>query len=105
MDDRLFRILAATEVMKGINPNTIVHRTQALHGLFDGLVGLSWSGREKSRAGFGEAFLLAMQSFTDLSANIYHGHTYKRSENFMGQSCKQMLYARLPQASGRKIRR
>lgn len=32
---------AATEVMKGINPNTVVHRTQALHGLFDGLVGLS----------------------------------------------------------------
>ena len=32
---------AATEAMKGINPNTIVNRTQALHGLFDGLVGLS----------------------------------------------------------------
>lgn len=32
---------AATEVMKGINPNIVVHRTQALHGLFDGLVGLS----------------------------------------------------------------
>ncbi|MCB1085491.1 MAG: DUF932 domain-containing protein [Verrucomicrobiae bacterium] len=32
---------AATEVMKGGNPNTVVHRTQALHGLFDGLVGLS----------------------------------------------------------------
>lgn len=28
---------AATEGMKGINPNTVAHRTQALHGLFDGL--------------------------------------------------------------------
>jgi len=32
---------AATEVLKGINPNTVVHRTPALHGLFHGLVGLS----------------------------------------------------------------
>lgn len=32
---------AATEWMKGINPNTVAHRTQALHGLFDGMVGLS----------------------------------------------------------------
>jgi len=32
---------AATEAMKGVNPNTVVRRTQALHGLFDGLVGLS----------------------------------------------------------------
>lgn len=32
---------AATEVMKGVNPHTVVKRTQALHGLFDGLVGLS----------------------------------------------------------------
>lgn len=31
---------AATEVMKGINPHTVVNRSQALHGLFDGLVGL-----------------------------------------------------------------
>ncbi len=32
---------AATEVMKGANANTLVARSQALHGLFDGLVGLS----------------------------------------------------------------
>ena len=32
---------ACTEAMKGINPNTMVNRSQALHGLFDGLVGLS----------------------------------------------------------------
>lgn len=32
---------AFTEVSKGINPNTMVNRTQALHGLFDGLVGLN----------------------------------------------------------------
>lgn len=32
---------AATEVMKGTNPNVVVNRTQALHGLFDGLVGLN----------------------------------------------------------------
>ena len=32
---------AFTEVAKGINPNTMVNRTQALHGLFDGLVGLN----------------------------------------------------------------
>lgn len=32
---------AATEAMKGINPNTVVNRTQGLHGLFDSLVGLS----------------------------------------------------------------
>ena len=35
---RLFN--AATKMMKGINPNTVVNRTEALHGLFDGLVGL-----------------------------------------------------------------
>ena len=32
---------AATECMKGTNPNVVMNRTQALHGLFDGLVGLS----------------------------------------------------------------
>ncbi|MCB1087502.1 MAG: hypothetical protein KDM63_10690 [Verrucomicrobiae bacterium] len=32
---------AATEAMKSINPHTVVGRTQALHGLFDGLVGMS----------------------------------------------------------------
>lgn len=32
---------AATEVMKGGNPYALVARSQALHGLFDGLVGLS----------------------------------------------------------------
>ena len=32
---------AGTECMKGTNPNTIVNRTQALHCLFDGLVGLN----------------------------------------------------------------
>ena len=32
---------AFTEASKGINPATLVNRTQALHGLFDGLVGLS----------------------------------------------------------------
>ena len=32
---------ASTEVLKGINPHTVVNRSQALHGLFDGLVGLS----------------------------------------------------------------
>ena len=32
---------ACTEVFKGINPHTVVNRSQALHGLFDGLVGLS----------------------------------------------------------------
>lgn len=32
---------AATEVMKGVNPNQVVNRTEALHGLFDGLVGLN----------------------------------------------------------------
>ncbi len=32
---------AFTEASMGINPATLVHRTQALHGLFDGLVGLS----------------------------------------------------------------
>jgi hypothetical protein len=32
---------ACTEVFKGINPHTVVNRSQALHGLFDGLVDLS----------------------------------------------------------------
>ncbi len=32
---------ACTEALKGINPHTAVARSQALHGLFDGLVGLS----------------------------------------------------------------
>lgn len=32
---------AATETMKGASPSTLLARTQALHGLFDGLVGLS----------------------------------------------------------------
>lgn len=32
---------AFTEASKGINPHTVVNRTQALHGLFDGVVGLS----------------------------------------------------------------
>lgn len=32
---------AFTEASKGINPATLVTRTQALHGLFDGLAGLS----------------------------------------------------------------
>jgi len=32
---------AATECMKGMNPNVVVNRTEALHGLFDGLVGLN----------------------------------------------------------------
>jgi len=32
---------AATDFMKGINPNVVMNRTQALHGLFDGLVGLN----------------------------------------------------------------
>lgn len=32
---------ACTEVMKGINPHTVVNRSQALHGLFDAVVGLS----------------------------------------------------------------
>lgn len=32
---------AATESMKGANPNVVMNRTQALHGLFDGLVGLN----------------------------------------------------------------
>jgi len=32
---------AFTEAHKGLNPNAIVARSQALHGLFDGLVGLS----------------------------------------------------------------
>ena len=32
---------AATECMKGTNPNVVMNRTQALHGLFDGLVGLN----------------------------------------------------------------
>lgn len=32
---------AGTEAMKGINPNLVAHHTQAFHGLFDGLVGLS----------------------------------------------------------------
>lgn len=32
---------AFTEASKGINPATLAHRTQVLHGLFDGLVGLS----------------------------------------------------------------
>ncbi|MDF1813143.1 MAG: DUF932 domain-containing protein [Verrucomicrobiales bacterium] len=32
---------ACTETFKGINPHTVVNRSQALHGLFDGLVGLS----------------------------------------------------------------
>ena len=31
---------ACTEVFKGLNPNVMVNRSQALHGLFDGLVGL-----------------------------------------------------------------
>ena len=33
--------VSATEVMKGGNPYALVARSQALHGLFDGLVGLS----------------------------------------------------------------
>ncbi|MEQ1841152.1 MAG: DUF932 domain-containing protein [Verrucomicrobiales bacterium] len=32
---------AFTETSKGLNPQTLVNRTQALHGLFDGLVGLN----------------------------------------------------------------
>jgi hypothetical protein len=32
---------ACTEAFKGINPHTVVARSQALHGLFDGLVGLN----------------------------------------------------------------
>jgi len=32
---------ACTEAFKGINPHTVVERSQALHGLFDGIVGLS----------------------------------------------------------------
>jgi len=32
---------ACTEVFKGISPHTMVERSQALHGLFDGLVGLN----------------------------------------------------------------
>ena len=31
---------ACTEVFKGLNPNVMVNRNQALHGLFEGLVGL-----------------------------------------------------------------
>jgi hypothetical protein len=30
-----------TEAHKGINPQTIIARGQALHGLFDGLVGIN----------------------------------------------------------------
>lgn len=62
--------------MKGINPNTVVHRTQALHGLFDGLVGLSRLGRKKSRAGFCGAFLLAMirhrRGIARMKSNLPH---------------------------------
>ena len=32
---------AFTEAQKGLNPAALVARTQALHGLFDGLVGLN----------------------------------------------------------------
>jgi len=32
---------AVTECMKGTNPNVVMNRTRALHGLFDGLAGLS----------------------------------------------------------------
>ncbi len=32
---------AFTEVHKGLNPQTLIHRGQALHGLFDGLVGIN----------------------------------------------------------------
>jgi len=32
---------AFTEVHKGVNPHTALHRGEALHGLFDGLVGLN----------------------------------------------------------------
>ena len=32
---------AFTEAQKGLNPNALIARTQALHGLFDGLVGLN----------------------------------------------------------------
>jgi hypothetical protein len=32
---------AATECMKGTNPNVVVNRAEALRGLFDGLVGLN----------------------------------------------------------------
>jgi len=32
---------ACTEVFKRIKPHTVVNRSQALHGQFDGLIGLS----------------------------------------------------------------